>query len=615
VCDSREPERHTNVYGRDRPARDPSTRIPIRLLSVLRAALTAALVAALLGPAAVFGQAAPADSVILRDMHDLQKKFEQFRESHTPVEDVRRGACDEVIGRICIWFGGDDEERYPGELPEVQQARISLIRSLSGAFDQVKDRWVLGQLVNYLVESRTLDQAERVATDCGIVEAWWCSALRGYVLHERTEYVPAEAAFREALAEMPEEQRHEWTSPHYIFTPEAEAKFNALPPEERDRQFELLWRLSDPLFLFEGNDRLTDHFARWVVATNRRDAADPLGLDWGADLEETLVRYGIQTGYGRTKNAMRFGSIEDTRTMVGHHPPKSRGYLFPEQFLASPSDIPPESWITAPRKARTWYSPPYAPEIRELETQVGRFRRDDYMLVVGAYRPTLQDQSDTSRVVSAWRPEGGIQGTPHAAIFLVPEDGSAPDFERGSNAEGVLSIKAWPGRYVSSLEVVDLEGRQAWRARQGVVQLPLDPGSVDVSDLMILKSGSPLPESLDDALPNLRPGVRLKLGEQFPVLWEVYGLGVQEPVRVTLGFTRGRPGFLARVGDFLGIIEPPQPVEITFSDTGPDQVQTVFRSMEISLPDLDPGEYTLHLRLDIVGHPPVVTSRPVIVER
>ena len=69
--------------------------------------------------------------------------------------------------------------------------------------------------------------------------------------------------------------------------------------------------------------------------------------------------------------------------MVGHHHPKSRGYLFPEDFLESPSDIPAESWITAPREARTWYAPPYAPEMRGLETQVGRFRRGDQIAGCG----------------------------------------------------------------------------------------------------------------------------------------------------------------------------------------------------------------------------------------
>ena len=60
--------------------------------------------------------------------------------------------------------------------------------------------------------------------------------------------------------------------------------------------------------------------------------------------------------------------LRDTRQVVGHHQPRSRGYLFPEEYLESPADIPPESWITAPREARTWYAPPYAPDFRGLET-------------------------------------------------------------------------------------------------------------------------------------------------------------------------------------------------------------------------------------------------------
>ena len=549
-------------------------------------------------------------------MHDLQEEFERFRESRTPVEMQRaNGVCDERIGRICIWFGGEEEEAFPAEFREVRQARVELIRSLFDAFEQVNDRWIIGQLVHYLVESRNMGEAERVATECGIQGTWWCSALRGYVLHVWTRYVPAEAAFREALDAMPDDEWDRWTTPRYIFTSDAEKEFNSASAVERDRQWELFWRLSDPLFLFEGNDRLTDHFARWVVAKNRVDAADPLGMEWEEDVEETLIRYGRNTGYSRTHDPSRgFGGLQDTRRMVGHHHPKSRGYLFPEDFLESPSDIPPESWITAPRETRSWYAPPYAPEMRGLETQVGRFRRGDEMLVVGAYRPTISGGGNNGGVASAWSPNGGIKGPANAALFLIPEDGGRPIQVQGSEPEGVLTLQAQPSRYVSSLEVVDLQGKQAWRARQGVVQLPLVPGLVDVSDLMILKEGAPLPESLDEALPHVRPGVRLSPGERFPVLWEVYGLRIREPVRVTIGFSRGRPDFLTRVGEFLGVIEPEERVDITFDETGPDRIQTVFRSMVLELPDLEPGEYTLHLQLDLSGRTPVVTSRPIIVE-
>ena len=558
----------------------------------------------------------PDSASLLEEARSAQTEFERFREERTPLSRGTgrpAGICDELIGRICIWFGGEEEEDVPGELREVQQLRVELIRLLFDTREQIADRWVLGQLVHYLVEARQTDEAVRVASECGIDETWWCSALRGYAIHVATRYVDAEAAFRESLAAMPDSTRDAWMSPRYIFTPDAREAFDSQPPAERQRQWELLWRLSDPLFLFEGNDRLTDHYARWVVAMNRRDAADPLGLEWGEDLEETLIRYGRNTGYSRTREPQTFSrGLVDTRRMTGHHHPQSRGYLFPERFLLSPSDIPPESWITAPREARTWHAPLYAPEVRALETQVGRFRRDERMLVVGAYRPTLP--SESGRPVAAWGPDGGIEGTPFAALFLIDEEGSEPVFVRGEDAEGVLTIQTGTGRYVSALEVVDLEGRQAWRARQGVVQLPLVPGLVDVSDLMILKEGAPLPSSFEEALPHIRPGVRLRVGERFPLVWEVYGLRIQEPVRVTIGFSAGRPGFLERVGDFLGVIEPAQPVEITFEDTGPDVVQSVFRAVELELPDLDPGDYTLHLRLELTGRTPVVISRPIVVE-
>ena len=122
-----------------------------------------------------------------------------------------------------------------------------------------------------------MGEAERVATECGIRDTWWCSALLGYVLHVWTQYIDAETAFRDALAAMPDAERAEWTTPRYIFTRDAEEEFNSASPLERERQWELFWRLSDPLFLLEGNDRLTDHFARWVVAKNRGDAAAPVG--------------------------------------------------------------------------------------------------------------------------------------------------------------------------------------------------------------------------------------------------------------------------------------------------------------------------------------------------
>jgi hypothetical protein len=583
--------------------------------------MTAATVLGLLlvATSPVTGQA-DSTAARLEEARHRQEEFEKYRASRIPVTRERaQQHCDERIGRICIWFGGEDETGFPPEAPEVREAHVELISFLAKTQERAPNRWVLGQLVYDMIENRDVDGATRVATECGIPEVWWCAALRGYILHLTRHDVESEAAFRDALGSMPPAERERWTSMRFVLTPDGEERFARMEPAERERRWELFWRLSDPLFLMAGNDRLTDHFARMVEVRNWEDAANPMQLPWNEDMEATLIRYGRNIGYSRTFNPTAAMNLQpDSRRVLGHHNPKSRGYLFPEEFLESPSDIPPESWITAPREARTWYAPPYAPDMRALETQVGRFRRGAVMFVVGAYRPVapVPDPAGAKAPDSVPQRSGpfGIEVQPHAALFLVPENGSEPFFVRGDDPEGVLTVNATPGRYVSGLEVVDLQGKQAWRARQGVVQLPLAPGNVDVSDLLILKEGTPLPQNLEEAIPNVRPGVRIRRGERFPVVWEAYGLQVDQPVRVTLGFTRGRPGFLTRVGQFLGVLEPDRPVEVVFEDRGPGSVQIAFRAIDLELPDLDPGPYTIHLRLELAGHEPVVTSRPIIVE-
>ena len=588
--------------------------------SVTAAALLGLVLLAPLPVAAQTDSASVNAAAQIEEARRRQEEFERYRASRIPVTRERsEPRCDERIGRICIWFGGEGEARFPREAPEVGEARVELIAFLTETAQRTPGRWVIGQLVYYRIENRDVEGATRAATECGIPETWWCAALRGYILHLTRKDVESEAAFRESLASMPPDERARWTSLRFVLTPDGEKPFEAMEPAERRRRWELFWRLSDPLFLMAGNDRLTDHFARMVEVRIWENAANPMQLPWAEDMEATLIRYGRNIGYSRTFDPVAtLNQRRDTRQVLGHHHPKSRGYLFPEEFLESPSDVPPESWVTAPREARTWYAPLYAPDMRALETQVGRFRRGPVMLVVGAYRPVPAPPdtagADTLVADPLRSGEFGIQGEPSTALFLVPEDGSEPVFVRGSDPEGVLTIDAPPGRYVSGLEVVDLQGRQAWRARQGVAQLPLAPGRLDVSDLLILKEGTPRPGSLEEAIPHVRPGVRIRRGERFPVVWEAYGLQVDEPVRVTLGFTRGRPGFLTRVGEFLGVLEPDRPVEVIFEDRGPESVQVAFRSIELELPDLDPGEYTLHLRLELAGREPVVTSRPIIVE-
>lgn len=604
---------------------------PVRLIG--RALLVAGTLGAVLtatGPATASAQDTPDPDDLVEEARDRQIDFEMFRGRHTMMQIAGSGrpisGCDERIVRVCIYVGGagavEAEPSFPPERSEVREARRGLIGVLIETDEHADHPWVTGQLVHYLVEEGDHRMAERIATECEIPQGWWCSALLGYSLHVREEFIEAEEAFRTALATMPDETYERWTGGEYIFTRDGERFFDDLGGPERTQTWEMFWRLSDPLFLVPGNDRLTDHYARWVEVLNREDAEHPQGIFWDIDLAETLVRYGRSIGYSGSANrrgmprAGRRFQIQDNKNIVAHQPSGSRGYIFPEEFLPSPSNIPPETWITAPREAWSWYVPPYAPDFRGLETQVGRFRRAEDMLVIGAYKPLLtQRRVDPDGTVTvSVDPFETVEGPVESALFLVPEEGGEAEKVGSDDPQGVFTLRAPPGRYVSSMEVFDRRGERAWRARQGVKQDPLVPGLVGVSDLLILDRGAPFPDSLDQAIPHVRPGVRVGSDESFIIVWEVYGLQIDEPVEVTVGLTAGRPEFMADIGEFLEEVELDRPVEITFTDPGPDRVARVFRALELDLPDLAPGDYTLHVRLDLQGREPVFASRPIVVE-
>ncbi|TVP78213.1 MAG: hypothetical protein EA352_02410 [Gemmatimonadales bacterium] len=575
----------------------------------------------------------PADSAgVMEEVREMQAAFEAWRESRIPVRtrDMRGFRCDERIGRMCHWFGGADEADFPPEPVETGMARVELIGALANARTQVAHPWVLGQLVVYLEEDGRRGQALQAARQCELAETWWCAALEGYVLHRDGRYVDAEEAFERALASAPDHEKSRWLEPRFILTPSARSEWDRVDEAERERLRERLWRFSNPLFIRDGNDRWTEHLARVVLVMVREDAAQPYQIPWEEDLEESLIRYGWEIGWSRVRSAQTGQLLQDTRSIVGHHHPGSRGYLFPETFVAAPADIPPEAWLTGPREARTWYAARYAPDFRGLETQVARFRRGDSLLVVGAYRPdpgsavvdlpgAAPDRGDPFGSTDPFGapPAGGedeVAGPYRSGLFLVPEDGGEILSVEGDQDDAVFSLMAPGGRWVSSLEVLDEDGGAAWRARQGIEQRPLLRGQAGLSDLVLLREDAPVPDSFEEAVPLVRPGIRVGRGERFVVAWEVYGLGVEDDAEVTLAFTRGAPGFLERVGAFLGLVETDEPLSITFREVGPDEVDTVFRALEISLPQLEPDEYTLHLELSLPGQEPLVSSRPIVVE-
>ena len=588
------------------------------------------------------------DSVALHEKaKEAQARFERFREERIPPELAGYGGgCDEIIGRFCLRFeDGEDESEWtvPEEPVEFGMARVQVLRELAEVHAQIpRDSWILGQRVFYMGEVGDWRGAESLIRRCGGGN-WWCTSLLGFVRHEQGEWNTAADLFALAITQMPEGET--FLSLGLLLDPDAlevyEGASDQAAAEER------LWLLSDPLYLVDGNDRMTEQYARAVLVRMRREAVNPYGVEWGDDIEELTLRYGAEGAWERRRGIPN-GTLQDTRSIVGRHHPKSQEFLPPDEALEDPALVAPGDWTLEQRRPWTGYAPPYAPDLNALETQVARFRRGDSLLVAGAFAPEEEDavtdsrrQTRNPRIVdlrarrnedrgdqqarlnpfgrSPEEPEPFIaeepepEGPVQSALFLIDIESGAQHEVHGEGPSGVFQLQVPNGRYVIAIEAFSPDAKEAWRDRHGLWQDPIIPGLAAMSDLLILAGGGEIPTSLDEALPTALPAVRIRAGEPFKVAWELYGLQIGESASVRIGVDQGGPGLFRQLGQFLRVLEPDSPVVMTYQDAGPDVLGRVFRAVQLNLPDLEPGEYTLTVEVELAGREPMVVPAPIVI--
>ena len=294
---------------------------------------------------------------------------------------------------------------------------------------------------------------------------------------------------------------------------------------------------------------------------------------------------------------------------------------------------------------RTGYTAPYATQLDVLETQVARFRRGDSLLVAGAFAPKPEERADLSaaprradvrdlraernesradrqrrtdpfggvrEVAVAFLPKGSEQNV-ESGLFLIDTESGRRHQVLGQGPKGAFQLKVPNGHYIVGLEAFSPSARKAWRDRHGLWQDPLVPGLAAISDLLILQGGGEIPTSLDEALPTALPAVRIAAGDAFKVAWELYGLRVGESASVRIGVNPARTGLARRLGEFLRVLEPSEPVVMTYEEAGPDVLGTVFRAVELNLSDLEPGDYTLTVEIELAGREPMTVDSPITI--
>ena len=543
-----------------------------------------------------------------RDARSAQARFERTRVRHLPT--TRRGMggyCDERIGRMCIRHGRSDDWTPPPEAREIREARQELLDTLADLAGGIPgDDWILGQRVRYLGEADRWDEGVELARECGGATAWWCSALTGYALHENERFVEAEDEFREALQAMPPGVREEWDDPSVLLDRTGRSYLDDGEGEVRERR-DRLWALANPLYLVEGNDRKTEHFARHTLARIHDRARNPYAMAWGDDLAQVLIRYGPEAGFERHET--RPGQVPmGPPSVLGRFEPGSRRIVPLGSYLESPAEIPKGEWTLDERRARARYAPAYSPRIRTLEGQQARFRRGDSLMVVMGYRLPEPEEDEAPRP-----PIESLE----TGLFLVHPSGEVVAENSGPDrAEGVFSLRAPVGEYVVSAEALDREEKRAWRLRHGLSQSELPRDVAGVSDLLLLRSwddDEESPSSLEDAMERVLPAARITEGGSAALAWEVYNVSPGDgPLGFRIRIREESPGFLRRMGEWLRLVTPRRPTEVSWQEEE-DDGQIAFRTVDLDLSDLSPGTYELELSMDLPGRDAAEVSRTLEV--
>lgn len=553
-----------------------------------------------------------------------QAQFERSRVRHLPLTyEPFGGSCDEVVGRLCTTYS--EGEWYP--VPE-DEAIVRMRRELVVDLDSLQEvaptsEWILGQRVWYRAEGGAWEGALRTARGCARVPRWWCDALEGFALHGLARFTEAEAAFERALRDMEPEVADRWRVPEWPIDSDLRDRLEDAEddPARTSALLDRMWTLADPLFLVEGNDRRTEHYARWTVARLRDRARNPFRLSWGSDLEQLTVRHGWEVGWERTPTR-DFGSVDH---VIGHKHPEGRDFMPRGTVLEAPEAASAEDLRADRDRPRSLYAPVYAPVLLPMDGQIAVFPRGRRtVVVVTTFLPDDTTYHANHDHPLPWLDPGDQADEPdRVGLFAVPvgadgpqgdprpsaHDGPARRVERAGSVEGALMLDLPTASYVISAESFRPSRRRAGRLRVGVPERAAPEGVATLSDLLLLRPAESEPKSLEDAVHTALPRPRIRPGQTFAIGWEVVGLGFRpETLAFEVSVERTDRGVFQRLGQFLGLADRPQPLRLAWEEPGPEEPGPSFRSLSLDLPVLDEGRYEVRLVLRTEGRSDAVTT-------
>jgi hypothetical protein len=241
--------------------------------------------------------------------------------------------------------------------------------------------------------------------------------------------------------------------------------------------------------------------------------------------------------------------------------------------------------------------PPFTP-------QLARFRREGRTALVVAFDLSANGiASETSL---------------DAGLALLPLDGAGiePVSDRRDGVSGIVPLVnlVEPGSYLLGLEVAVPSEGKVGRSR-GQVDIPgFQPGSLGLSDILLVAAEPALPDSLVDALTTMRGSTRVRPGEAIGLFWEVYGVDpARYPVvRMSLRLIESDAGVMRRLGRFFGVVPDASSASVSWEEqTG--ATPGIGRSIRFTLPTLPGGTHTIELGMQVGGAEPIFSRKEITV--
>ena len=547
-------------------------------------------------------RAQPRDSaLVLAEARTAQAAFERFRFQRLPrtYGRVSSGQCDETIGRFCFWFSDSEQgDEPPPEPPAIAERRGELLATFAGAAGALPgDGWIAGQRVRYLLEAGDEDAAVEAARACW-AERWWCAALEGLALHAAERFPDAERAFDAALQGMDAERRARWMDLEVLLQPDDKRAWRQIPEAERERLARRIWWLADPLWSGPGNDRLTEHYARWTMHHIQERARQVDNLRWADDLRVILLRYGWFSAWERYEPAF-YGSAQSA-SAIGYNEPRSWEFIPPLAAALDPARLAGTEWpLSEQEPTTTRYTPRYARHIMALPHQMAVFPRVGGAVVVAGYALPQDSLPPDARL--------------HAALVGMDDAGGwrADSPWQPTAASGSLYVEMPGSGGVVSLELREDSTRAVARRRQAVAW----DADARVSDLLLLAHPDARPTELMEAARIARGSAVVAPGERVGVFWEMYRVEASDSLAVRVGLIPARAAWGRRRLEAIGIAKSAQTVRLGWSE-GVEAGPVIGRSLAVGIPpDLRPGDYTLEVTVRAPGGPPATARRPITVRR